>query len=177
MHESIKIPTTDAHTFCRLEPRIRLDYAQVESDKRICNHIDAVNYLCSKIRDLPQESTFAIFLDGRLTPLGYCCVGQGTQSVCTISVAKIIQVATLAAANGIILIHNHPDMKEPSASSLDVACAHRIAAVLKEIDGMILYDSVIVSCDTSTKLYSMREDGKLEDLPSYQDLIRASNRT
>lgn len=176
MHEST-LTTTDTVSFFEIEPRLRLDYTLVDKDIRIRHHIDAVNYLCEKIRDFPQESTYALFLDGRLTPLGYCCVGAGTQSVCTISVAKIVQTATLACANGIILVHNHPDMKEPSASSLDVACAHRIAAVLKEIDGMILYDSVIVSCDTSTKLYSMREDGKLEDLPSYQDLIRASNRT
>lgn len=172
-----KTATTTNISFCELEPRIRLDYAHVESDKRICNHFDAVNYVCEEIMDLPQESTYAIFLDGRLTPLGYTCVGQGTHSVCTVSVAKIVQVSVLAAAAGVILVHNHPDMKQPCASSLDVECAHRIAAILKEVDGMILYDSVIVSCDTSTKLYSMREDGKLEDLPSYQDLIRASNRT
>lgn len=163
--------------FCELEPRIRLDCREVEKDRRICHHIDAVDYLCEKIRDLPQESTYAIFLDGRLTPLGYTCVGQGTHSVCTVSVGKIVQVALLAGATGVIMVHNHPDMKQPAPSSLDIECAHRLAAILKEIDGMILYDSVIVSCDTSTKIYSMREDKKLENLPSYQDLIRASSKT
>lgn len=163
--------------FCELEPRIRLDYREVEKDRRICHHIDAVDYLCEKIRDLPQESTYAIFLDGRLTPLGYTCVGKGTHSVCTVSVVKIVQVAILTCATGVIMVHNHPDMKEPGPSSLDIECAHRLAAILKEIDGMILYDSVIVSCDTSTKVYSMRQDKKLEDLPSYQDLIRANKLT
>ena len=163
--------------FCEIEPRIKLDYREVEKDRRICHHIDAVDYLCEKIRDFPQESTYAIFLDGRLTPLGYTCVGQGTHSVCTVSVGKIIQVALLAGATGVIMVHNHPDMKEPGPSSLDIECAHRLAAILKEIDGMILYDSVIVSCDTSTKVYSMRQDKKLEDLPSYQDLIRANKLT
>ena len=163
--------------FCELEPRIRLDYKDVEKDRRICHHIDAVNYLCEKIRDMPQEGTYAIFLDGRLTPLGYTCVGRGTHSVCTVSVGKIVQVALLAGATGVIMVHNHPDMKEPGPSSLDIECAHRLAAILKEIDGMILYDSVIVSCDTSTKVYSMRQDKKLEDLPSYQDLIRANKLT
>lgn len=163
--------------FCELEPRIRLDYREIEKDRRICHHIDAVDYLCEKIRDLPQESTYAIFLDGRLTPLGYTCVGKGTHSVCTVSVAKIIQTALLTCATGVIMVHNHPDMKQPAPSSLDIECAHRLSAILKEIDGMILYDSVIVSCDTSTKVYSMREDGKLENLPSYRDLIRASSKT
>lgn len=163
--------------FYKLEPRIRLDYKHVEGDRRICHHIDAVDYLCEKICDLPQESTYAIFLDGRLTPLGYTCVGQGTHSVCTLSVAKIIQAAILSGATGVIMVHNHPDMKQPAPSSLDIECAHRLAAILKEIDGMILYDSVIVSCDTSTKVYSMRDDKKLENLPSYQDLIRASSKT
>ncbi len=39
-----KTATTTNISFCELEPRIRLDYAHVESDKRICNHFDAVNY-------------------------------------------------------------------------------------------------------------------------------------
>ena len=171
--------TTATHpvSFAEIEPRIRLDYKYVEKDRRICNYIDAINYICEKIRDLPQEGTYAIFLDGRLTPLCYTCVGRGTHSVCTVSVGKIVQVALLAGATGVIMVHNHPDMKEPGPSSLDIECAHRLAAVLKEVDGMILYDSVIVSCDVSTKVYSMREDKKLEDLPSYQDLISTSKRT
>lgn len=176
MHEST-LTTTDTVSLFEIEPRIRLDYTLVDKDIRIRHHVDAVNYICEKIRDFPQESTYALFLDGRLTPLGYTCVGQGTHSVCTVSVGKIVQVTLLAGATGVILVHNHPDMKQPSASSLDVECAHRISAILREIDGMILYDSVIVSCDVSTQVYSMREDGKLEDLPSYQDLIKSSNRT
>ena len=174
MHENT---ITNHISFAKLEPRIRLDYKDVEKDRRICNHIDAVTYLCEKICDMPQESTYAIFLDGRLTPLGYTCVGRGTHSVCTVSVGKIVQVALLAGATGVIMVHNHPDMKEPGPSSLDIECAHRLAAILKEVDGMILYDSVIVSCDTSTKVYSMRDDKKLENLPSYQDLIRANKLT
>lgn len=177
MHESTRTTTTDTVSLFEIEPRLRLDYTLVDKDIRIRHHVDAVNYICEKIRDFPQESTYALFLDGRLTPLGFCCVGAGTHSVCPVSVAKIVQVATLAGATGVILIHNHPDMKSPGASSLDIECAHRLAYLLHEVDAMILYDSVIISCDTSTKIYSMREDKKLDDLPSYQDMIKASART
>lgn len=163
--------------FYELEPRIRLNYREVEKDRRIENHFDAIDYICEKIRDLPQESTYIIALDGRLTPLGYTCVGRGTHSICTVSVAKIIQTAVLSGATGIIMVHNHPDMKKPGASKMDIECAQRIASILKEIDGMILYDSVIVSCDISEDVYSMRIDKKLEDLPNYRDLIRAAKNT
>lgn len=156
----------DCPEFCIMEPRIILDAKKIDSDVKIRNHIDAIKYISNMLRTYPQESTYVVFLDGRLTALGYTCVGSGTPTVCTVSVSKIVQLAVLSGCTGIIMIHNHPDLDEPMPSDLDIECARRLSSILREIDGMILYDSVIVSSNPEKRLYSMRLDKKLDDNPT-----------
>lgn len=156
----------DSPEFSILEPRLKLDYKHIDPTRKIKNHHDAIDYVSDMIRAYPYEASYIVLMDGSLTPLGCACVGTGTSTVCPVSVAKIIQIALLSSATGVILIHNHPDVSEAKPSQLDIDTAHALSEILRYMDGMVLYDSVIVSANPKKNLYSMRHDKKLDKNPT-----------
>ncbi len=100
--------------FCQVDTIVDLQKLPILSDTKIRKASDAVYFVKEILRKMTHECTFAIMLDGRLTPLGYCCVGIGTSTICPVSMSKIAQIALLTNATGIILVHNHPDVPKPA---------------------------------------------------------------
>ena len=150
--------------FCKLDTVVDLEKLPVPNTK-IKKASDAVFFVARILQKMTQECTFAIMLDARLNPIGYCCVGMGTSTFSTVSMAKIAQIALLSNARGIILVHNHPDLTKPELSEIDYRCACAIAQMLRPFDGMCLYDFVIVS-HNSKEHYSMIEDISLSNNPT-----------
>lgn len=158
--------------FCQLDTVVDLQKLPVQNHTKIRKASDAVFFVESILRKMTQECTFAIMLDTRLNPIGYCCVGIGTRSFCPVSFSKITQVALLSNATGIILVHNHPDLTKPELSEIDYKCACAVASMLRQLDGMCLYDFVIVSHDTKEH-YSMIEDISLSNNPTKRKPTRS----
>lgn len=151
--------------FCQVDTIVDLQKLPILSDTKIRKASDAVYFVKEILRKMTHECTFAIMLDGRLTPLGYCCVGIGTSTICPVSMSKIAQISLLTNATGIILVHNHPDVPKPSLSDMDYRCACAVASMLKCFDGMCLYDFIIVSHEEKGH-YSMLEDFSLANNPT-----------
>lgn len=150
--------------FCYMDTIVDLQKLPTPN-ARIRKASDAVFFVETLLRKMAQECTIAIMLNARLSPLGYCCVGMGTSTLCPVSFAKIAQVALLSNATGVILVHNHPTITAPVLSDMDYKCARAVAGMLRTFDGMCLYDFVIVSHGTKEH-YSMVEDISLSDNPT-----------
>lgn len=150
--------------FCFVDTIVDLQKLPSLPRTKIKKASDAVFFIENILRKLTHEVTFAIFLDARLTPLSYACVGVGTSTICPVSMSKIAQLALLTNCTGIILVHNHPDITAPHLSDMDYRCACAVSSTLRCFDGMCLYDFVIVSHDTSGH-YSMLEDFSLSNNP------------
>ena len=151
--------------FCFVDTIVDLQKLPSLPHTKIKKASDAVFFVENILRKLTHEVTFAIFLDARLTPLSYACVGVGTSTICPVSMSKIAQLALLTNSTGIILVHNHPDVTKPALSDMDYRCACAVASTLRTFDGMCLYDFVIVSHDTNGH-YSMLEDFSLANNPT-----------
>ncbi len=149
--------TEFVNDFCFVDTIVDLQKLPSLPHTKIKKASDAVFFIENLLRKLTHEVTFAIFLDARLTPLSYACVGVGTSTICPVSMSKIAQLALLSNSTGVILVHNHPDVTKPALSDMDYRCACAVASTLRTFDGMCLYDFVIVSHDTNGH-YSMLED-------------------
>lgn len=163
LDEDIDFTPPQEHEMYELEPRVYLEKG--ESYFHIMNVNDAILYISCKIKDCAQEQVFALFLDNHLVPVGFCRVGQGISTSTTVSVSCVIQCAVLTNSTGVILVHNHPTYDAAQPSATDIETARNISHVLNLIDGIRLWDFVVLSLSEDYGLYCMREDKKLEDNP------------
>lgn len=158
------------HKFCEVEPHLRLEYR--ETNIFIKSKNDAVRYLADTLADYPQERCYAIFLDVRLHPLGYTCVGSGSLFSCPVSFSKIAQTALLMNASGVILLHNHPSYSPAEPSKQDIKLAQHLSHLLHLLDGMVLYDFIIIS---GKGTYSMACDKTLSENPTQAEPMLSKN--
>ena len=108
--------TEFVNDFCFVDTIVDLQKLPALPHTKIKKASDAVFFVETLLRKLTHECTFAIFLDARLTPLSYACVGVGTSTICPVSMSKIAQLALLTNCTGVILVHNHPDVTKPALS-------------------------------------------------------------
>lgn len=120
---------------------------------------DAYRTLLKVIGDvsLDFKEYFWIFLVNRAGYIvGFQEVGRGTIKATIINVPEIFQLALLANATGIILLHNHPSgRKEPSPE--DRVLTHKIKTISNALD-IKLWDHLIL---TSEGYYSFLDEGEL----------------
>lgn len=158
--------------FYEVEPRLRMDYKDISPNAIIRNARDAVHYLADTIYDCPQEHCYSIFLNSALHPIGYTCVGTGSTGTTPVSFSKIVQTALLLNATGIILLHNHPSCSYSAPTDADIQLAKNLSYVLKLLDGMVLYDSIIIS---GNHIYNMASDKSLAENPTQPEPILTKN--
>lgn len=163
LDEDIDFIPPQEHEMYELEPRVYIEKGETAFHIRNVN--DAILYIACKIKDCTQEQVFALFLDHHLVPIGFCRVGQGISTSSTVSVARLLQCAVLTNATGVILVHNHPTCDRAQPSAKDIETARDIAYVLELVDGIRLWDFIVLSLSEDDGLYCMREDKNLEDNP------------
>jgi len=101
--------------------------------------------------DPEKEAMIVLSLSKRLEMKAWHLVSVGTQDECICHPRDVFRPAILAAANRIIMVHNHPS-GNPSPSRLDIELTrniHENARMLR----IPLYDHVVVAGDTC---YSLR---------------------
>ena len=97
-----------------------------------------------------KEHLVAILLDTKLRPIGYHVVSVGTINETVAHPREIFRSAIVAAAYGLVLMHNHPS-GDPQPSQAD----RRMTSTMREASNLLqinLIDHVI---------YGTAEDGRL----------------
>jgi DNA repair protein RadC len=92
--------------------------------------------------DSQKEALVLITLDTRCRATGYNLVSLGSLNESTASIREILRPAIVAAAYGIIIMHNHPS-GDPSPSEADRRVTRRLKEAC-EIVGIRLFDHVVV---------------------------------
>ena len=92
-----------------------------------------------------QEAVLAIFCDTHLKPHSYTEIARGSVNSSIVPIREIIQCALLsqAAANNVILVHNHPS-GDTSPSQEDITVTKQMQNALSLMN-MHLQDHIIVS--------------------------------
>lgn len=97
------------------------------------------------LEDSPQEKFCILTLDTKLKVIGFHIVSHGTLDAALVHPREVFQHAILAAANSIILVHNHPsgDLR-PSQGDHDVTARMKEAG--KQL-GITVLDHIVVGHD------------------------------
>ena len=131
---------------------------EVAAEKRyIKSTIDIYNIMSPRMRDLPHEESFALYLrsDHSLEGTPFL-VSKGGLASTQVDVRLIIREALIRQTPNIAVVHNHPSgSKRPSQD--DNNLTERIAQACK-IMNLKLLDHVIL---TDGDFYSYREEGKI----------------
>ena len=108
-----------------------------------------------------KERLVAILLDTKLRPIGYHVVSVGTINETVAHPREIFRAAIVAAAYGLVLMHNHPSGDpQPSSADRRMTSTMREAATLLQIN---LLDHVVCGTDETGRLpyFSFRDAGLL----------------
>lgn len=103
----------------------------------------------------------AVLLDTKLKPKAYHVVSVGSVNETVAQPREVFRAAIIAAAYGVILMHNHPS-GDPSPSQAD----HRVTRQMREAAGIIgitLLDHVVIGepGEGRQPFFSFREGGAL----------------
>lgn len=141
------------------EVEIRYKRPRLKQTVKLDSSEDAYKALLAVMADycLDHKEFFWIFL---VNPAGYIVgfreIGRGAIDLTVVNVPEIFQLALLANASGIILLHNHPSGSlEPSAQ--DIQITRNISEVAK-LFAMKVWDHLVIS---SEGYYSFQDEGKL----------------
>jgi DNA repair protein RadC len=123
----------------------------------ISNAESAGQYCMELLKDLPNERMMVVSLNSLREVLSADVVSDGTCNATSADIRKILEIAMLRKASGVLLCHNHiGDSPNPSVS--DIGATNRIISVLEGINISVI-DHVICSGDTYV---SMSERGILD---------------
>ena len=149
--------------------RLNLDFSYF-SDSPIKIASDAIKLLSESIYDMTVEALYTIYLDSSAVPLCVSINGKGTNVGVLIPVSDILRTALLVGADGIVVLHNHPDTtldtKALVPSQEDIAFTTGLlrASALMNIK---LWDSIIVG---GTRPFEGGKTGFREKLPTYYSM-------
>ncbi len=136
--------------------RVMLTPLRAPPGKNVQNENDIVD-LMQGMEDFDREYLRLIYLDGSRAVLGIENVAIGTVNRMILTSREMLKGAILANAQEIVIVHNHPDA-DPYPSAPDKQTT-KIIAVLAELLGMSVLDSVIIS---SKGAYSFQKAGLLQ---------------
>lgn len=140
---------------CELGRRRTMEVA--DEKRHIGTSIDIYNIMYPRMRDLPHEECYALYLrqDSSLEGTPYL-ISKGGLTATNVDVRLVIREALIRQTPLMVLVHNHPSgNKRPSRD--DDQLTERIANACR-IMNLRLLDHVIV---TDGDFFSYREQGKL----------------
>ena len=109
-----------------------------------------------ELAPLVQEQLRVLLLNTKHRVIGQRVIYQGTVDAARIRAAEVFRPAIVAAAPGLIVVHNHPS-GDPTPSPADVAVTKELAAAAQLLD-IELLDHVVIGGDRAV---SLREQGLL----------------
>jgi len=137
--------------------RNRLSLSNVQKKLRLADARDAGEYCRGFLKDLPTGRMIVISLNSRKEVIAADIISDGNSNATVVDVRKVLEIALLRKASGVVLSHNHPgDTTHPSSS--DVAVTERIIQVLEGINISVI-DHIICNEDS---FESMSERGFLD---------------
>lgn len=135
----------------------RLSAESAEKKIRLVTNRDAAEYCMQFLKGLDHERMLLISLNSVKDVLAVDIVSDGTFNATNADVRKILELAFLRKATGVILAHNHPgDSPHPSAS--DTTITAKITGILEGINIAVI-DHIICSDDSYC---SMSERGIMD---------------
>ena len=109
-----------------------------------------------ELAPLVQEQLRVLLLNTKHRVIGQRVIYQGNVSAACIRVAEVFRPAIVAAAPGLIVVHNHPS-GDPTPSPVDVAVTKELVAAAQLLD-IELLDHIVIGGDRAV---SLREQGLL----------------
>lgn len=133
--------------------------------KRKFNKIDSSSSVRKIFKSLwdvdisTRESSYALYLNMGLIPMGYTVIGLGGVNSCPVDIPLVFQRALLCGASSIIIAHNHPSGGlKPSAS--DDALTKELVKAGRIMKIQIL-DHMIFTPDF--RYYSYADNGRISN--------------
>ncbi len=140
--------------------RNRIKRSNMARKVRLFTTEDAGEYCSRFFEDLPNERMIVVSLNSKKDVIATDIISEGGPNSTLVDVRKVLEIAMLRKASGIILSHNHPgDSTHPSAS--DIAVTSNIIRVLEGINISVI-DHIICNGNTYT---SLSERGLLDAKP------------
>lgn len=137
----------------------RLSLNSAKQKAHLGSHREAAEFCSQFFKGLDYEKMIVVSVNSAREVLAVDEVSTGTTNATSVDIRKILEIALLRKATGIILAHNHPsDSPHPSAG--DTAVTTRIISVLEGINISVI-DHIICSNDSYS---SMSERGLLDTL-------------
>lgn len=138
----------------------------VSNDEIVCNApVIAARYLADRCFDrdsMHEESSFVLLLDKSCHLQGFSRISTGCADSCTIDARKVAQIALLAGATRVIIVHNHPS-GNVTPSQADIAQTDKVKKALSVI-GVVLIDHIIMAPDMLTfYAFSAEKKGRLQE--------------
>jgi len=103
-----------------------------------------------------KEFFWVVLLTHNNSVLGFSNISSGSTTATLINIREIVQLALMANATGVILVHNHPSGKL-KPSSVDTTITKKCKAALDLIEVSLL-DHLIIS---SEHYYSFMEENMI----------------
>ena len=130
-----------------------------EERQRIKSTQQAGEYLCGRLRALPEEHFRVLYLNRHNVLLSDILIAQGETAKVDISLRRIVAHALQMNASAIIAAHNHPS-GDAQPSESDRLLTKDMIAATRPLNIKVL-DHVVVGEDT---FYSFADNGLLDEL-------------
>lgn len=141
-----------------LELARRYQFEQFEERPRLRSSIDVYRFLRPRMADLDHEELWVVLLNRAKQAVGARRISTGGTSSTVADIKMVLRPAIVAAAEGIVLAHNHPsDNDRPSAQ--DDQLTRRVRQACQTM-GIELVDHLIV-CGGG-RYYSYCDQGRLD---------------
>jgi DNA repair protein RadC len=141
-------PAKGARLSAAFELGLRLAREARPTPAKIRTPEDVVAILADRLRDLSHEEFHLLALDTQSQVVREVLVTRGLLNSSLVHPREVFRAAIMAAAAGIVVVHNHPS-GDPTPSSEDRAVTRQLAAAGELLD-LPLYDHVIIAGDRFT---------------------------
>ncbi len=139
-----------------LEIGRRREVEPIEEKIKIRSSKNAYDVLNLKLRDLPHEEFWALFVNQSNTIIKTECISKGGISLTVVDMRLILKPAIESLASGVFLAHNHPS-GNLTPSTADIAITKKAKEALKLLD-ITLFDHLIIA---DGNYYSFADEGEL----------------
>lgn len=135
-------PTSAHRLACAFEVGRRLAERPIVRGEELTSTIKVFESFHPRMRDLKVEQFWMLVLDAKGRARREVLVSQGTLTNSLVHPRELFRMAMRDAANGIVLVHNHPS-GDPEPSPEDRDLTQRLLAV-GELVGIKVLDHVVI---------------------------------
>lgn len=128
----------------------RIQHAELGERIQIRSPQDIFMFLGPRLRDLPHEEFYVVFLNNAKYVTGCKKISSGGSTATVVDPAIIFRHSILHHANSIILVHNHPS-GNAKESSADISLTNRLAKTGR-LMGIHVDDHIIIAGDNYVSL-------------------------